>query len=111
VFSKDLVNSWVEITVKRAVATPLTGKAICNGSDVCDVTGDGKEFSQSWVVDTAADQMEKFSELLPFSGLRYFELTTSQGGAKGRAYDPLVPSINGKKELSFDLLRTPAVRF
>jgi len=109
--SGSLVNSWVEVTVKRPTATPLTGKALCKNPETCDVTGDGKEFAQAWVLDPSADTMSKFDESLPFSGVRYFEFTTSQAGAKGRAYDPLVTSINGRKELSFGLSRTPMVRF
>jgi hypothetical protein len=109
--SGSLVNSWVEVTVKRAVATPLSGKVVCKNKDNCEVTGDGKEFSQSWVVDPTLDQMQKFDESLPFSGVRYFEFTTSANGLKGRAYDPLVKSINGKSELSFELSRTPNVKF
>jgi hypothetical protein len=106
-----LVNSWVEITVKRAVATPLTGKVVCKTPQTCEITGDGKEFAQAWVVDPSLDQMQNFSESLPFSGVRYFQFSTSTGGLKGRAYDPLVSSINGKKELSFELARTPNIKF
>lgn len=109
--SGSLVNSWVEVTVKQAVATPLTGKVVCKNTENCQVTGDGKEFAQDWVIDPTVDQMKKFDESLPFSGVRYFEFTTSPNGLKGRAYDPLVTSINGKKELSFDLSRTPNVKF
>jgi len=109
--SGSLVNSWLEVTVKQQVATPLSGKVVCKDAENCEVTGDGKEFAQAWVVDPNLDQMQKFDESLPFSGVRYFQFTTSKNGLKGRAYDPLVTSINGKKELLFELLRTPNVRF
>jgi hypothetical protein len=109
--SGSLVNSWIEVTVKQAVATPLTGKVVCKNPESCEVTGDGKEFAQSWVLDPGLDQMQKFDASLPFSGVRYFEFTTSASVLKGRAYDPLVTSINGRKELLFELSRTPNVKF
>jgi hypothetical protein len=106
----SLVNSWAEVSVKRPVATPLTGKIVCKNDDQesCEVKGDGKEFAQSWVIDVGPDP--KFEESLPFSGVRYFEFATDKAGVKGRVYDPLVV-INGKKELPFELSLTPTVRF
>jgi hypothetical protein len=108
--SGSLVNSWIEVSVKRPVATPLTGKIVCKRDDQesCEIKGDGKEFAQSWSVNVG--QEPKFEETLPFSGVRYFEIATDKAGLKGRVYDPLVV-INGKKDLPFDLSSTPAVRF
>jgi hypothetical protein len=107
--SGSLVNSWAEVTVKRAVATPLTGKAVCRSEDLesCEVKGDGKEFAQLWAPEIGGDP--KFSDTLPFSGVRYFEFTTTRTGLKGRVYDPLV-IINGKKELPFELTATPNIK-
>jgi hypothetical protein len=105
-----LVNSWVEVSVKRPVATPLTGKVVCKNEDPdnCVATGDGKEFSQSWAVDVGPEP--KFDDSLPFSGVRFFEFSTDKSGLKGRVYDPLVV-INGKKDLPFELSLTPNVKF
>lgn len=106
----SLVNSWVEVALQKPIATALTGKAVCKSDrlDECEIRGDGKEFSQSWVVDVGPNP--KFDASLPFSGLRYFELSTNSNSAKGKFYDPVV-IINGQKELAFDLARTPGVRF
>jgi hypothetical protein len=108
--SGSLVNSWVEVAVKSPVATPLTGKAVCKGGNLenCEVKGDGKDFSQSWVMDIGPDP--KFDEALPFSGLRYFEFVTSESGVKGRVYDPIV-TLNKKKDLPFELSRTREIKF
>jgi hypothetical protein len=84
--SGTLVNSWVEVTVSKAVATPMTGKAICQGSQVCEVKGDGKLLGQAW--STSASGEPKFGEELPFAGLRYFALSTTKDDAAGRIYDP-----------------------
>jgi hypothetical protein len=105
----SLVNSWVEVTVKRAIATPLTGKAVCKAEDAesCDVKGDGKEFAQLWATDRSGDP--KFGDTLPFSGVRFFEFTTTRAGLKGRVWDPLV-IINKMKDLPFELAHTPNIR-
>jgi hypothetical protein len=81
-----LVNSWVEVTVNKAVATPMTGKAICQGTQVCEVKGDGKLFAQAW--NTVTSNEPKFGEDLPFAGLRYFDLSTTKDDAAGRIFDP-----------------------
>jgi hypothetical protein len=108
--SGSLVNSWAEVSVLRPIATPMTGKAICNNEidEKCEVKGDGKEFAQSWVVDVR--QNPTFDEKLPFSGVRYFEFVTTATGLNGKVYDPNV-SINGKKEMVFELANTPKTRF
>jgi hypothetical protein len=108
----SLVNSWMEVSVLRAVATPLTGKAICKSDDQCDVNGDGKEFAQSWVVDPKTNPT--FNEKLPFSGVRYFSFSVSGQSIKGRVFDPNVV-ISGNKgtpfSLPFELSATPTVKF
>lgn len=109
--SGSLINSWMEVSVLRAVATPLTGKATCKGrdNDQCDVLGDGNEFGQSWVADVQSNPT--FNEKLPFNGVRYFQFSISGSTLKGRVYDPNVV-IGGKKDgLSFELAATPDVRF
>jgi hypothetical protein len=106
----SLVNSWVEVSVVRAVATPLDGKAVCKAeiTDQCDIKGDGREFGQSWVVDVK--QTPTFDPKLPFSGVRQFEFSTTAAGLKGRVFDTNV-TINGKKDMSFELAVTPNIRF
>jgi hypothetical protein len=71
------------------------------------VKGDGKEFAQLWAADRSGDP--KFSDTLPFSGVRFFEFTTTGVGLKGRVWDPLV-IINKQKELPFELAYTPNIR-
>jgi hypothetical protein len=106
----SLVNSWVEVSLHKPLATPLTGKAVCKTESMesCEVKGDGKEFSQSWVIEPGP--APKFDPTLPFSGLRYFEFTSAAAGVKGRFYDPVV-IINGQKELPFELAKTAGVKF
>lgn len=106
----SLVNSWVEISIDRPTATPLSGKSVCKNDQMesCEIRGDGKGFSQSWVIEQSATP--KFDPSLPFSGLRYFEFSTKAEGVAGRFYDPIVV-INGQKELTFDLARTSKIRF
>jgi hypothetical protein len=106
-----LVNSWVEVTVERPVATPLTGKAICKskGLEDCEIKGDGKEFSQLWVPDPDPNK-PTFDQNIPFSGLRWFEFTSTQNGMSGRFYDPMV-IINKEKEIPFQLSKTPDIKF
>jgi hypothetical protein len=108
--SGSLVNSWVEVSVLRPVATPLSGKAVCKGADLisCEVQGDGKGFGQSWVADVKAEPT--FDEKLPFSGVRHIEFSTSADGLKGRAFDPNVV-FTGSKGLNFELARTVNVKF
>lgn len=107
----SLVNSWVEISVDRATATPMTGKAICKGTnlDNCTIQGDGKDFSQAWAVDPDPNK-PSFDQKLPFSGIRWFQFTTSAKGATGTFYDPMV-IVNKQKEMPFDLTTTAHVKF
>lgn len=81
-----LVNSWIEVTINKAVATPITGKAICQGVQICEVKGDGRTFGQAWNAVVSGEP--RFGEDLPFAGLRYFELSTTKDDAAGRVYDP-----------------------
>jgi hypothetical protein len=109
--SGSLVNSWVEVSVDRATATPMTGKAICKGAslDNCTVQGDGKDFSQAWAVDPDPNK-PTFDQKMPFSGVRWFQFTTSSKGVAGNFYDPMV-IVNKQKEMPFELGATAHVRF
>jgi hypothetical protein len=107
----SLVNSWVEISVDKATATPMTGKAICKGAnlDNCTIQGDGKDFSQAWGFDPDPNK-PSFDQHLPFSGMRWFQFTTSAKGATGTFYDPMV-IVNKQKDMPFDLSTTAHVKF
>lgn len=109
--SGSLVNSWVEVSVDKATATPMTGKAICKGAnlDNCTIQGDGKDFSQAWAVDPDPNK-PTFDQKLPFSGIRWFQFTTSPKGVNGNFYDPMV-IVNKQKEMPFDLATTAHVKF
>ena len=107
----SLVNSWVEVSVDRATATPMTGKAICKGAnlDNCTIQGDGKDFSQAWAVEPDPNK-PTFDQRLPFSGIRWFQFTTTTKGASGNFYDPMV-IVNKQKDIPFDLATTAHVKF
>jgi hypothetical protein len=109
--SGSLVNSWVEVSVDRATATPMTGKIICKAAnlDNCAIQGDGKEFSQAWAADPDPNK-PTFDQKLPFSGIRWFQFTTSPKGVNGTFYDPMV-IVNKQKEMPFDLATTAHVKF
>jgi hypothetical protein len=109
--SGSLVNSWVEVSVDRATATPMTGKSICKGAnlDNCTIQGDGKDFSQTWAVDPDPNK-PTFDQKLPFSGIRWFQFTTSPKGVNGTFSDPMV-IVNKQKEIPFDLATTTHVKF
>ena len=109
--SGSLVNSWVEVSVDKATATPMTGKAICKGAnlDNCTIQGDGKDFAQAWAVDPDPNK-PTFDQKLPFSGIRWFQFTTSAKGVNGTFYDPMV-IVNKQKEMPFDLGTTAHVKF
>jgi hypothetical protein len=106
-----LVNSWVEISVDRPIATPMSGKAICKGAtlDNCEIKGDGKDFTQAWAIEPDPNK-PTFDQRLPFSGIRWFEFTADQKGLNGRFYDPMV-IVNKQKEMLFDLAITSHVKF
>jgi hypothetical protein len=107
----SLVNSWVEVSVDKATATPMTGKAICTGTnlDSCAIQGDGKGFSQTWDIDPDPNK-PTFDQKLPFSGIRWFQFSTSSKSVTGSFYDPMV-IVNKQKEMPFELQITAHVKF
>jgi hypothetical protein len=109
--SGSLVNSWVEVSVDKAIATPMTGKAICKGADLdnCTIQGDGKDFSQAWAIDPDPNK-PTFDQKLPFSGIRWFQFTTTKKGVTGTFFDPMV-IVNKQKEMAFELATTAHVKF
>jgi hypothetical protein len=96
-----LANSWILVMNEEERATPLSGSAVCDGNGDCRVTGDGRGFSQLWSVKPGGEP--EFDPLMPFSGLRNFDLTIARGKASGRVFDPLVDQIADRKELRFEM--------
>lgn len=107
----DLVNAWIESTVSRTTATPLSGKMLCRG-ETCEVHGDGR-FAQAWFPDPQGEPKDRGK--LPFGGARNVELTLRKDGASGRISDPKVifSGENGQRreELRFDIQRVEGAPF
>lgn len=112
----DLVNSWVETTLSRTTATPLSGKALCRPGGACEVRGDGR-FAQVWFMDPQSDPPDRTK--LPFGGARNFEMTADATGAKGRVWDPKVVFVGEdaqhaalkSEELRFEIERKEGLQF
>jgi hypothetical protein len=111
----ELVNSWVEVTVSRPVATPLNGKALCR-AEACEVHGDGR-FAQVWLVNPGDASAGNAS--FPFAGARNVEMRTTAEGAKGRVQDPSLIFYDvgptgqrtETRELAFELGRSEGLPF
>lgn len=107
-----LVNSWIEITKGRSLATPISGKAICRSKDACEIKGDGSLLGQAWNPDRNKDPA--FNEQFAWSGLRYFEMSYSANSGKVRIWDPNVRIRIGDKQLEdfkFNVDRTEKQQF
>lgn len=111
----DLVNSWVEATVSKAVATPLGGKILCRKPDDCELRGDDR-FARAWFDDpnNAPADLRK----VPFGGARKIEMTIRGDVASGRIFDPNVRFVGEDKdrptqadELKFEINRIDGLRF
>lgn len=94
-----LSNSWIVVLNEQEAATPLSGSAACDSNGDCRITGDGRGFSQLWSPRPGGEP--EFAAEMPFSGLRYFELTVARGRATGRVYDPLVDQVGNQRDLPF----------
>jgi hypothetical protein len=81
----NLVNSWIEITTGRSLATPIIGKAICQTSDACEIKG-GQILSQAWNPDQSANPV--FNPKFAWSGLRFFEMSLKGKVGAIRIWDP-----------------------
>lgn len=86
-----LINSWIEVTTGRSLATPISGKSICRAKDVCVVQGDGKLMGQAWNPEVGGEPV--FDPQFAWSGLRYFELTYQGADGTVRIWDPKVGGI------------------
>lgn len=108
-----LVNSWIEVTTGRSLATPISGKAICKSADSCEVKGDGNLMGQAWNPDPRDEP--SFDPQFGWSGLRYFELDYSGQSGRVRIWDPKVGKIQmGDRQLEdfrFPVVITDNQRF
>lgn len=112
--ASELVNSWIETTVGRLIATPFSGRIVCPAPDNCTVTGDGTLMGQAWNPDPAEEP--EFRPDFAWAGLRYLEIKISGETGSARIWDPKVGKINAPngetmQDFRFQLQRTPDIRF
>ncbi len=108
----NLVNSWVEISAGRSLASPVTGKLICRAERQCEATGDGRNLGQSW--NPEPGERPTFDRSFAWTGLRYFALSEQRDQIVARVWDPEARvKINDTvlDEFRFPLQRTPAIQF
>ncbi|HEX8257154.1 MAG TPA: hypothetical protein VF589_05945 [Allosphingosinicella sp.] len=96
-----LSSSWIMVMNEQEAATPVSGSAVCDQDGDCRVTGDGRGFSQLWSPRPGGEP--EFGTDIPFSGLRYFELSIVRGRATGRIYDPLVGRVGDQSHIPFEM--------
>jgi hypothetical protein len=111
----NLLNTWVETTTDNFLATPISGKAICEQT-ACKITGDGHLMGQAWNPDPRALGASLFQSQYPWAGLRYFNMDVKGKTAHVRIWDPKVSKIdngNGKSipDFQFDVQATPDIQF
>ena len=99
-----LVNSWISVSLKDAVSTPMSGTVICQDSFICSIRSDDSGFAQVW--STNSDKKAEYEAQMPFSGLRYFEVNIDGDKAAGKIWDPVVDQIGEIKDLKFKLMET-----
>jgi hypothetical protein len=107
-----LVNSWIEVTAGRSLATPISGKAICKTKDACEVKGDGRLMGQAWNTDPG--ERPVFNAQYAWSGLRYFEMTINDTSGTVRIWDPSASIRMGDRQLDefkFSVQRTDSQQF
>jgi hypothetical protein len=108
----NLVNSWIEVTTGRSLATPISGKAICKSPDACEVKGDGRLMGQAWNPDPGERPI--FNQQFAWSGLRYFEMSFSGNAGSVRIWDPSAKIQMGDRQLDdfkFPVQRTEQQQF
>ncbi|MCX7310048.1 MAG: hypothetical protein NTZ72_19740 [Afipia sp.] len=108
----NLVNSWIEVTAGRSLATPITGKAICKNADSCNVKGDGRSMGQAWNPDPG--ERPAFNSQFAWSGLRYFEMSFNNMSGSVRIWDPSAKIQIGDRQLDdfrFTVQRTDKQQF
>lgn len=108
----SLVNSWISVSLKYPISTPIEGVLLCSAPKKCTVNSDDSGFAQIWS-DNQNDEPE-YDPNIPFSGLRRIQINISDNLATGKIWDPAVDCIggqrntngrciNGLKNLPFDL--------
>ena len=90
--SGNLVNSWIEVTAGRSLASPITGKAICRTRDACEIKGDGRLLGQAWNPDPK--ERPAFDPQFAWTGMRFFEMKIEGNAARAKISDPLVSGVN-----------------
>jgi hypothetical protein len=108
----NLVNSWVEITAGRSLASPITGKIICQSDQNCEATGDGRNMGQSWNPDPG--EKPAFDPSFAWTGLRYFSLRRTGNKGVARIWDPQAQVRDGEKlldEFRFEVQTTEQIQF
>jgi hypothetical protein len=96
-----LVNSWMILRGVENRSIPMTGRRVCNAEGVCSLRSDDGGFAQAWSPNTSATP--EFDRLLPFVGMREWEITTQAQTLRGRVFDPTVRIGAGAGENSFNL--------
>ncbi|WP_398470218.1 hypothetical protein [Tardiphaga sp.] len=108
----NLVNSWIEVTTGRSLATPISGKAICKTADACEVKGDGRLMGQAWNPDPG--ERPVFNQQFAWSGLRYFEMSFNGNSGAVRIWDPSAKIQMGDRQMDdfkFAVQRTEHQQF
>jgi len=85
-----LVNSWMILRGRPDRATPMTGQLVCQAGK-CRIASDGGGFAQAW--SPVPGGTPEFLDDIPFSGLRDFEFSISDGELQGRVFDPAVGQV------------------
>lgn len=106
----ELVNSWLETTFVRPVATPIEGKAICRGPDSraqdnCEIQGRDR-FARVWLLDPQGEPAERGK--FPFGAARNIDVRVQGGAATGVVSDPKVTfrgETAAKQPIQMDELR------
>ncbi len=109
----ELVNSWVETTVSRPVATPLDGKAICRGAGQCEIQGRDR-FARVWLLDPQGEPADRSA--FPYGGARNIDVKVAGASATGAISDPKIffrakDDAGQADQLRFELQRVDGGRF
>lgn len=109
----ELVNSWVETTVSKPVATPLDGKAICRSAGQCEIQGRDR-FARVWLLDPQAEPADRSA--FPYGAARNIDVKVAGAVATGAISDPKIffraeDGTGRTEQLRFDLQRVDGGRF
>lgn len=83
-----LVNSWIILRGEQNRSIPMTGRRFCNSGGRCSLRSDDGGFAQAWSPN--AGGTPEFDRLLPFVGMREWEMTVQDQNFEGRVFDPTV---------------------